>query len=901
MTRLIRLFGFLLLLVPVSFAQSGRDQLLNTPFRAGVTHVDGKYGFTQDNFLLEGSRRISDFGSDAIFIYMEPQFRSRYPDKTAAPFWPAGELESITELAKTAPYKAVFDLPFKTFVITAYAFATQGDVQNFATDPGLAALEEQEFYDLTRYLLTTYAGTGKTFILKHWEGDYVGLRGFDTSKDISPGMVDAMNIWLSARQRGISRARTDAGNPSGVGVFHAVEVSRVLDYSRSGLTRVINAVIPVVKPDMVAYSSYDSTLGGSDAASASATINEALNVIKSLAPDPLNLGNKRILISEYGLFENERSADEVAWRTGAILQTAQAAGVFGAFFWQVFDNECKQSDGTYFPTDSSPGDPLRPTNSQCRGVWLVKPDGQPSLAKPVVEPYWRPSTSGSTITGRITSAASGSGIAGAKVSFYGGETTADGAGNYQLRNVPSGNTQLTAGASGYQNYSVIVNAGSQNTANFALIPSTAAGSVTGRVTSAIDGSARPGVTVSYSGGSTTTDSTGAFQFAAIPGGTYSFTTQLTGWVPVTLKATVQPAVASVLNLRIATGAKLTGRVTNNAGSPLAGASVNVHGGLVPTNVTVSTDSNGYYDSGWVAIGSYQATASASNYASSSASVTLTTGVVSTHNFVLGSGPPDFTLTVSPASQTVTAGQATTYTVQVTPAQGFSSTVSLSATGLPTGASASFSPASVASGSSTLTVNTSAGTPAGTYTVTVNGTGGALQHSTQVSLVVKSAVPTGSITGRITSAIDGAALSGATVSYSGGSTTSDANGYYTFKAVAPGTYPVTAQKSGWVTNSTTVTVGSGTATANIKLATGGKIAGKVVNRSGVPISGATIKMTGGLVSTSVTVTTSSTGVYTSPWIAIGNYTVQASKTGYTTQSKTTTVSTGATATVNFTMQ
>ncbi len=147
-------------------AQPGRDQLLGTPFRAGVTHVDGKYGFTQENFLLEGSKRIATFGSDAIFIYMEPNFRSRYPEKSG-PTWPTGDLQSITELAQTAPYKALFDLPFKTFVIIAYAFSTQDDVQNFAVDPSLAALEEKEFYDLTRYLLTTYAGTGKTFILKH--------------------------------------------------------------------------------------------------------------------------------------------------------------------------------------------------------------------------------------------------------------------------------------------------------------------------------------------------------------------------------------------------------------------------------------------------------------------------------------------------------------------------------------------------------------------------------------------------------------------------------------------------------------------------------------------------------------------------------------------------------------
>lgn len=982
MTRISGLLSVVIILTSVSFAQPGRDQLLQTPFQAGVTHVDGKYAFTADNFLIEGSRRISTFGSDAIFIYLEPNFRTRYPEKGGPP-WPAGDLQSITELAQTDAYKAVFNLPFKVFVITAYGFATQGGVQNFAIDPSLANREEQEFYDLTRYLLTTYAGTGKTFILKHWEGDYIGLGNFDTSKDISPAMVDAMNIWLTARQRGISRARADAGNPAGVGVFHAVEMSRVLDYSRLGRTRVVNAVIPVVKPDMVSYSSYDATLGGTDPASAAASIKEAINVVKSLAPDPLGLGDKRIFISEYGLFENERPT-EVTWRTNTILQTAQGSGIFGAFLWQVFDNECKQADGTYFPTASSPGAPLRPANSQCRGLWLVKPDGATSQVLTLISPYWKPSTSGNTIGGRVTSAANGSGIAGAKVAFYGGEATADSSGNYQLPNVPAGTTQLTARASGYQNYSIAIASGTQSSANFALIPSNAAGSVTGRVTSAIDGTARSGVTVKYSGGSATTDSTGAFSFSAIPGGTYDFTAQLSGWVPVTIRATVQPATASILKVRIATGAKLAGRVTNSAGAPLAGAMVNLHGGMVPTNVTVQTDSNGNYDSGWVAIGTYQAVASAGGYALSAASVTLSTGATTTKNFVLAAGQPDFALTAAPGTQTVTAGQPTTYSVQITPAQGFTSAVTLTASGLPTGASATFNPPAIASGTSTLTVSTGGSTAPGTYTITISGAGGGLQHSAQVSLVVKAPVTTGtaagrvtrasdgsgisgatvsssygstiadaagnftlsnlpagsvavtasatgftalnksvtitagqtasvnfaliattptggSITGRITSAINGAAISGATVSYSRGSTTSDSGGYYTFKSVPAGTYTVTAQKSGWIAASATVTVGSGVVTANIRIATGGRISGKVVNRSGAAVSGATVKMTGGLVATSVTITTNSSGVYTSPWIAIGSYTVRVSKSGYTAVSKSTSVSTGATATVNFTLQ
>jgi len=100
---------------------------------------------------------------------------------------------------------------------------------------------------------------------------------------------------------------------------------------------------------------------------------------------------------------------------------------------------------------------------------------------------------------------------------------------------------------------------------------------------------------------------------------------------------------------------------------------------------------------------------------------------------------DFSVSASPASQTVTAGSGTSYTATVTGSGGFSGVVGLTASGLPTGASASFNPSSVTgSGSSTMSVTTSASTPAGTYTLTITGTSGSLVHSTTVTLVVNPA-------------------------------------------------------------------------------------------------------------------------------------------------------------------
>ncbi|HEY2547600.1 MAG TPA: hypothetical protein VGI46_16130, partial [Candidatus Acidoferrum sp.] len=68
--------------------------------------------------------------------------------------------------------------------------------------------------------------------------------------------------------------------------------------------------------------------------------------------------------------------------------------------------------------------------------------------------------------------------------------------------------------------------------------------------------------------------------------------------------------------------------------------------------------------------------------------------------------------------------------------GFSGSVSLSVSGLPTGATGTFSPTSISPGaSSTLTVTTGTTTPAGSPTVTVTGTSGTLSHTATVTLTV----------------------------------------------------------------------------------------------------------------------------------------------------------------------
>jgi hypothetical protein len=118
-------------------------------------------------------------------------------------------------------------------------------------------------------------------------------------------------------------------------------------------------------------------------------------------------------------------------------------------------------------------------------------------------------------------------------------------------------------------------------------------------------------------------------------------------------------------------------------------------------------------------------------------VTITgTSQSSTHRVTvtLMGGYVDFSVSASPASQTVNSGKSTTYTAQYIPLFGFNGVVSWSVTGLPSGVSASFTPAG--STSALLTVKTARNARSGTSILTIVGTSGSLRHSTTVTLIVR---------------------------------------------------------------------------------------------------------------------------------------------------------------------
>lgn len=107
--------------------------------------------------------------------------------------------------------------------------------------------------------------------------------------------------------------------------------------------------------------------------------------------------------------------------------------------------------------------------------------------------------------------------------------------------------------------------------------------------------------------------------------------------------------------------------------------------------------------------------------------------------ITSSTVPSYTITSTPASLAVVAGQQGTTLLNITKAGGFTGNVTLSLEGAPTGVTGSFAPNPATGSSSTLTLNTTAATVAGAYNVTVRGTAAGLTDRTiSIALTVNPA-------------------------------------------------------------------------------------------------------------------------------------------------------------------
>jgi len=121
---------------------------------------------------------------------------------------------------------------------------------------------------------------------------------------------------------------------------------------------------------------------------------------------------------------------------------------------------------------------------------------------------------------------------------------------------------------------------------------------------------------------------------------------------------------------------------------------------------------------------------------------LKQSVLAANQFPLGgSATPGFSLSPAAPTLTVQPGANVTDNISVSDLNGFNGSVTLSASGMPTGVMAQFG-TNPATGSSVLTVTAASTAAAGTFTLTIKGTSGSLTASTSVAVTIGGGNPGG---------------------------------------------------------------------------------------------------------------------------------------------------------------
>jgi hypothetical protein len=330
--KLILFFGMMFFTIQLC-AQTYPD-VENYNYVLGTQTIGPKYKFTAEDALIETAKEIYNMGSRILKISLN-----------LSSYGLSGSYSDVTSIVRDqASFKYVLDMPFRNYFFWARSNANWADGYSESE----RSTDSVQLYDLTKYLLTQYNNTGKTFYLGHWEGDWYLLPNYDRNYVPSDERCQNMAKWYRTRQNAVDKAKADTYF-SGVNVFHYAEINQVVDAKDSGKKRVVNCVLPLTNVDYVSYSSYDAQWFDQS------RYNSILNYIEANLPAKAGFTGKRVFVGEVG-----NSLEKSGWDihkhesdNRKFLRTALAWGSPFVLYWEMYNNE--------FDT----------ANNRHRGFWLI--------------------------------------------------------------------------------------------------------------------------------------------------------------------------------------------------------------------------------------------------------------------------------------------------------------------------------------------------------------------------------------------------------------------------------------------------------------------------------------------------------------------------------------------------
>ena len=235
----------------------------------------------------------------------------------------------------------------KTVMFTAYDFASYPN-QHYLDRTFLAANRQRifdEYEHLTEEIMRREAGSGRVFVIGHWEGDnqvYCGssynfmVDAAERSKCGAQNAADrlaGLTEWLRIRQEAIAagRDRAKRAGVTGVEVLHAVEFNTLFhfrgvagtDIRGKDFHGVLDTAVPAVKPDLCSYSAWESLTPN--------RLGKDLKLIlKQCAP-------AQLVIGELGVQPTADHRDPTKDYLKAIKALSNlGTGVTTVYFWEAF-------------------------------------------------------------------------------------------------------------------------------------------------------------------------------------------------------------------------------------------------------------------------------------------------------------------------------------------------------------------------------------------------------------------------------------------------------------------------------------------------------------------------------------------------------------------------------------
>jgi hypothetical protein len=363
----------------------------------GASHIAGWYNFTNKPFMEEGLDFYEQFGATSIKTTLTAENGKMWKAYPFNSSWP-----NFNTLKEIAQHPEIINL-FQRQNIKTHTFWTttknKGDWKTYGPDLDHSSYlnEEEQFYDLTKYLLDTYGSMNKVFVYQNWEGDWM-LRGqaviwedlnhnnYQPVPDDVQWNIEGMSRMFRARQRGTERARDEYSNAVAK-VFHGIEFNKLWwndsgtrkTMMDSGIPCVIGDVVPKTRLDLTSWSAYDGGWTNNDNPHGHAMwkglemARYFTNETKAINSDfPVQIGE--FAINENWPTNNKISKNTIESRYGRYIGVALGLGIPNFYLWNLYcSGQQGGPDGHTWEKGVQYDDSF--LYEWMDGKWLIEPDG----------------------------------------------------------------------------------------------------------------------------------------------------------------------------------------------------------------------------------------------------------------------------------------------------------------------------------------------------------------------------------------------------------------------------------------------------------------------------------------------------------------------------------------------